>query len=89
MSDFVAFGIQRRMKDFERFPDEELSLLRDELKCAGLDSFQIAELLAGFLAERGYGVCSEQARAAGAHIEARGCTLPCLQEELEKLAFMM
>ena len=77
------------MKDFEKFPDEELSILRNELKGAGLDSFQIADLLAGFLAQRGYGVSTDQARAAAACIEASGCALPCLQEELEKLAFVM
>jgi len=77
------------MKDFEKFPDEELSILRNELKGAGLDSFQIADLLAGFLAQRGYGVSTDQARAAGASIEASGCALPRIQEELEKLAFVM
>lgn len=77
------------MNDFEKFPDEELGILRTELKHAGLDTFQVAELLAGFLSQRGYGVSNENARAAVAHIEAGGCTLPCLQEELEKLAFVM
>ncbi len=77
------------MKDFEKFPDEELCILRNELKRAGLDSFQIAELLAGFLVQRGYGVSSEEVRAAAACIEASGCALPRLQEELEKLAFVM
>ena len=75
--------------DFEKFPDEQLSALRSDLQQAGLDSFQIAELLAGFLAQRGYGVSNERARAAVAEIDAFGCTLPCLQEELEKIAFMM
>ena len=81
--------IQSEMEDFEKFPDEELCMLRTELLRSGLDSFQVAELLAGFLGQRGYGVSSEEARVAAAHIEASGCALPCLQEELEKLAFIM
>ena len=77
------------MKDFEKFPEDQLSLLKSELQQAGLDCFQVAELLAGFLVQRGYGVSGEEARAAAAHIEASGCALPCLQEELEKLASFM
>jgi hypothetical protein len=77
------------MKDFEKFPADQLCLLRTDLLIAGLDSFQIAELLSGFLIQRGYGVSSEAAREAAAHIEARRCALPCLQEELEKLALFM
>lgn len=77
------------MSDFERFKSDELNHLRVELQRSGLDSFQVAELLAAFLAQRGYGVSTDDARTAAAHIEASGCTLPCLQEELEKLAFVM
>jgi hypothetical protein len=77
------------MKDFEKFPVDDLALLRTELRCAGLDSFQVGELIAGFLAQRGYGVSANEARVAAAHIEAAGCTLPSLQEHLEKIAFMM
>jgi hypothetical protein len=77
------------MSDFEKFKADELALLRTELQKSGLDSFQVGELLSGFLVQRGYGVSAEEARAAAAHIEASGCTLPCLQEELEKLAVFM
>ncbi len=77
------------MNAFEKFPDDELCLLRNELLHAGLDSFQVADLLAGFLVQRGYGVSNEQARSAAVLIESQGCTLPCLQAELEKLAFVM
>jgi len=77
------------MSAFEKFPTNDLTLLRIELLRAGLDSFQTADLLSGFLAQRGYGVSSDEARDAGIHIEAAGCTLPCLQEQLEKLAVFM
>ena len=77
------------MSAFEKFPANDLALLRTELLRSGLDCFQTAELLAGFLAQRGYGVSTDEARAAVTHIEAAGCTLPCLQEQLEKLAVVM
>lgn len=77
------------MKDFEKFADCELTALRTELLPAGLDSFQVGELLSAFLAQHGYGASHIEARDAATRIEAVGCNLPCLQEELEKLAFMM
>ena len=77
------------MNDIAKFADEELGLLRAELLQSGFDSFQAGEVLSGFLVQRGYGVSSEEARDAAAHVEARGCALPCLQEALEKLAFVM
>ncbi len=77
------------MTDFETFPADELTLLRNELLVARLDNFQVAELLAGFLTQRGYGVSADAARDAAAYIEAAGCTLPCLQEQLQRLAFVM
>lgn len=77
------------MATFEQFPPHELKTLREELMQSGLDSYQVAELLAGFLTQHGYGVSSDHARAAAATQEIVGCTLPRLQEELEKLAFVM
>ena len=77
------------MSDFEKFPKDQLQTLRTELLQSGLDSFQAAELLAGFLKQHGYGVSSAEARTAAVRIEGIGCTLPRLQEELEKLAFVM
>lgn len=78
-----------KMSAFEKFKSEDLYTLRAELLQSGLDSFQVAELLAGFLAQHGYGVSNDEARHAAARIESVGCSLPCLQEELEKLAFVM
>jgi DNA repair protein RadC len=77
------------MNSFERFSADDLKALREELLQSGLDSFQSAELLAGFLSVRGYGVSNVEARTAAGRIEARGCSIPKLQEELEKLAFVM
>lgn len=77
------------MDGFEKFPADDLRALREELMQSGLDSFQAAELLAGFLSARGYGVSNDDARTAAGRIEAVGFSIPHLQEELEKLAFVM
>ncbi len=77
------------MSGFELFSADDLKALREELMQSGLDSFQAAELLAAFLSTRGYGVSNDEARTAAGRIEAMGCSIPKLQEELEKLAFVM
>jgi len=77
------------MRSFEQFPQDELRNLRDELRQSGLDSFQSAELLAAFLVQHGYGVSQLEARDAAGRIELIGSDLPHLQEELEKIAWMM
>ncbi len=77
------------MNAFEQFPAHELKNLREELMQSGLDSFQAAELVSGFLAQHGYGVSSDDARTTVSSIEIVGCTLPRLQEELEKIALVM
>jgi hypothetical protein len=84
-----GFGILNRMMGFERFSADDLALLRMDLQRSGLDSFQVAELFAGFLSQRGYGVSNDAAREAVSQLGTRGCTLPCLQEDLERLAYIM
>ncbi len=74
---------------FERFPIADLSSLREELMQSGLDSWQAADLISGFLSDRGYGVCSHKARSAASRIESVGCSIQCMQEEFEKLALVM
>lgn len=73
----------------EQFPEADLAGLREELLKAGLDSWQAAELISGFLAAHGYGVSTQEARIAASHMESIGCSLKCLQAELEKLAHVM
>jgi hypothetical protein len=75
--------------NIEKFTATDLSCLRDELTQSGLDSWQAAELISSFLAVRGYGVSNFEARGAATRIEAVRCSLKCMQEELEKLAFVM
>jgi hypothetical protein len=73
----------------EKFAANDLTSLREELMQSGLDSWQAAELISAFLNVRGYGVSSHAARSAASRIESVGCSLQCMQEELEKLAFVM
>jgi hypothetical protein len=73
----------------ERFSHTELASLRGDLKQSGLDSWQAAELISSFLAGRGYGVSSQNAREAATRIESYGCTLESMQTELERLALVM
>jgi len=73
----------------EKFSAADLSSLREELMQSGLDHWQAGELIGSFLMVRGYGVSSAAARGAASRIESVGCSLKCMQEELEKLALVM
>jgi hypothetical protein len=73
----------------EKFPTSDLSTLKDELMQSGLDSWHAAELISSFLIARGYGVCNDAARDAATTFEVSGCSLQNMQEQLEKLAFVM
>ena len=73
----------------ERFAESDLTGLREDLMKSGLDSWQAADLISSFLAARGYGVSTQDARSAAFRMESITCSLPCLQEELEKIAQLM
>jgi hypothetical protein len=73
----------------EKFDPSDLSSLRDELKQAGLDCWQAAELISAFLIARGYGVSNLEARTAATRIESVGCSLKSMEEELSRLALVM
>jgi hypothetical protein len=73
----------------EKFTATDLASLREELMQSGLDSWQAGELISAFLSGRGYGVSNHAARGAASRIESVGCSLQCMQEELEKLALVM
>ncbi len=73
----------------EKFSARELVNLRNELLQSGIDTWQAAEVLSGFLTGRGYGVSAEHARDAVTRLEEMGCKLDCMQQELENLAFVM
>jgi hypothetical protein len=73
----------------EKFSARELLNLRNELLQSGIDTWQAAEVLSGFLTGRGYGVSAPAARNAITRLEEMGCNLDCMQAELENLAFVM
>ncbi len=78
-----------KKNEIEKFAEADLSGLRDDLLKSGLDSWQAADLISSFLAGRGYGVSNHAARKAASRLESHGCSLKCIQEELEKLAMVM
>ncbi len=73
----------------EKFSEEELRTLRMELDKDSVDSWQAADIVSEFLAGRGYGACALQIRNAMQRIEGGPRNFLRMQEELEKVAFVM
>ncbi len=76
-------------ESINKFALHDLTDLRNELLQAGLDSWQAAELVSTFIAGRGYGVSSGDARTAVTRMEFRNCSLECMKAEMEHLALPM
>ena len=72
----------------EKFSSAELTNLRNELMQGGLDTWQAADVVSGFLAGHGYGVSTHEVRATVQRIENPRCTIECMQIELERIAFV-
>ncbi len=72
-----------------KFSEEDVLTLRMELQQSGLDTWQAAELISSFLAARGYGVSSGEARQAATSIDASRCNVEHMHRELERLALVM
>jgi len=62
----------------ERFADADLTGLREDLMKSGLDSWQAADLISSFLAARGYGVSTQDARTAAFRNDNRDFHCHCL-----------
>lgn len=75
-------------RKIEKFPVAELAGLRTELLQSGVDSFQAAEMVTSFLSGRGYGTNPDLVREAVVRIEG-GCSIECMQQELEQIAYIM
>ena len=73
----------------EKFTPTDLLALRAELLRSGVDSFQAAEIVCGFLSGRGYGISSQEARHVASRIEVPGTTAEHIQAELERVALVM
>jgi hypothetical protein len=72
-----------------KFTGEDVAELRSELIQSGLDSWQAAELIASFLAARGYGISTVTARDALTRIGTSHCSVDYMYQELEQLALVM
>ncbi len=73
----------------EKFSKEELTTLRTELDKDSIDSWQAADIVSEFLSGRGYGACAHEIRIALMRIEGGPRNFLRMQEELEKVAFVM
>jgi hypothetical protein len=85
-------GEERTMTSYsriEKFPLAELAGLRTELLQSGIDSWQAAEVVTAFLSGRGYGADPTMVREAVMRLEANACKFECMQQELERVAYVM
>lgn len=73
----------------QKFAAYELAGLRTELLQSGVDSWQAAELVTAFLSGRGYGADPASVREAVVRLEGNACSLECMQQELERVAYVM
>ncbi|MGA7522208.1 MAG: hypothetical protein WBW84_06980 [Acidobacteriaceae bacterium] len=73
----------------EKFATNELAGLRTELLQSGVDSWQAAELVTAFLSGRGYGADPATVREAVLRLEGNACSLERMQQELERVAYVM
>lgn len=73
----------------EKFSSEELRTLRMELDKDSIDSWQAADIVREFLTGRGYGACALKIRDALLRIGGGPRNFLRMQEELEKVAFVM
>jgi len=73
----------------EKFTRAEVAVVREELLRRVPDPFELAEILQGFLVDRGFGVSANSALDAASKIGAAGCSLAALHAELESVALVM
>lgn len=73
----------------EKFTASELSSLRLELANSAVDTWQAADIVSEFLTGRGYGTSSDRIRHALLTLEGGTANFQRMQEELEKIAFVM
>lgn len=75
--------------EIEKFPEADLTSLRQELLHSGLDSWQAADLIRCYLSNRGYGVSNHAARHTATQLEYHRYDVQRMREELEKIALVM
>jgi hypothetical protein len=73
----------------EKFSQSELANLRLELSKEPFDSWQTADIVCDFLTGRGYGVSPEHVRNITMRVNGGPHDFQRMQEQLEKIAFVM
>ena len=73
----------------EKFSRSDLNSLRSHLLRSGLDTWQAADVISGFLSGRGYGASSEHLRSALQQVDLSTHSLEQMQATLEQIAFVM
>ena len=73
----------------EKFSASELASLRLELSKAAFDNWEAADILCDFLTGRGYGVSNQQVRDVLMRVDGGARNFEGMQEELEKVAYVM
>jgi uncharacterized protein (DUF779 family) len=73
----------------EKFSELELANLRFELSKDSFDSWQTSDIICDFLTGRGYGVSTEHVRNITMRVNGGPQDFQRMQEELEKVAFVM
>jgi len=77
---------QANQKEF--FDDQEVAVLRDELREYGLDCWQAGELIEKFVRCRGFGISSRAARDLALHFDS-ALPLEDVTRQLERAALVM
>ena len=73
----------------KKFTITEVSAIREQLVQRIPDLFEIAEILQGFLVDRGFGISSNSALDAASKIGASGCSFAAVEAQLEAVALVM
>jgi hypothetical protein len=73
----------------EKFSQSELTSLRLELNKESFDSWEAADIVCDFLTGRGYGVSTEHVRDVLTRVNGGARNFRQIQEELEKVVFVM
>ena len=73
----------------EKFTRAEVAVIREELLKRVPDAFEFAEILQGFIVDRGFGISCSSALDAASKIGAAGCSLTAMHAELEAVALVM
>ncbi|HEV3038761.1 MAG TPA: hypothetical protein VHA33_13375 [Candidatus Angelobacter sp.] len=72
-----------------KFSSIEVATLRVDLLHSDLDSFQAAQVIKSFIAEKGYGISNDRALDAARNFDILGRDVELFHKELEASALVM